>query len=963
MMKKRILSFLLAIVMVCTLLPMTVFASDSGYVYLSISFDGEYINDTTGSPIVYVPVSLDDIAAVDLTAYGLENMLFDANGDGNYETTALQLMIYAHEELYGGDWSDVNFSAIPGSSYFAGGIFGFTENLMYFHNGDFPVDESQQASYTVGATSDRIVLKDGDFLDVASFSCYAFYGDPDGGFHFFGDENGDFAFNLNANVNEPLSFQLIHSFCDLMMGEAYTYGAADYEVYYGTSYGEAIDTLYTDGDGLAEITFDAPGTYYLWCYGANSADEWGMHGSCDYTMENGVACIVSAPAYAKVTVKSAEPTPTPTPTPAPEVPREAQDVSAVLNATMAQLAATVTAPAFGTSAGEWTVFSLARGNYFAKDNAYFTDYYGRIVETVNEIAAKVNLNGGLDKNKSTENSRLIMTLSAIGKDATAVGDWNLVEAYSANGINWIKKQGINGTIWTLIALDSHNYETSDATIRQQCVDSILSLQHTDGGWSLTFDPSTTSNVDITGMALTALSPYRDQPAVAEACEEAIAWLSEAQLSSGGFPYGTNGETSESCAWAIVALTTWGINPDTDSRFIKDGNSAVDNLLSYYVEADRMFAHQGTESNAMATDQACYALVAYDRFVKGQPALYDYSDVTFDVPTVPDAPIVPDEPEAPAEMTATLGLPAEITPNSTFKGTLSINTWDNNAGYKLIDLVAVIPEGIEVTSVTANDRLAGGSINYNVDNGSLRVVYFDANNHSDLTVSGEQFPADLFTIECKSAAAAGTKCEIAVDGMSVKLTSDSSEDASMVVVNTEAAKGTVNVVEGISYSAVCLYEGDGVDLIPTDKKAVAISVTKVDGSQKLTYNDGTNSYEFKHSPEISSKTGVATYIALVDASIEMASFVNHSYIKLEGDASTITFGDSNNDAVINAQDALAAVDTWLRKTDAPTDDQILTMNVNGDSRINTFDALGIVEAFVDGSEYLIITLAANAFTKN
>ena len=36
-----------------------------------------------------------------------------------------------------------------------------------------------------------------------------------------------------------------------------------------------------------------------------------------------------------------------------------------------------------------------------------------------------------------------------------------------------------------------------------------------------------------------------------------------------------------------------------------------------------------------------------------------------------------------------------------------------------------------------------------------------------------------------------------------------------------------------------------------------------------------------------------------------------------------------------------------------------MNVNGDSRINTFDALGIVEAFVDqNSEYLVVVDAAS-----
>ena len=52
-----------------------------------------------------------------------------------------------------------------------------------------------------------------------------------------------------------------------------------------------------------------------------------------------------------------------------------------------------------------------------------------------------------------------------------------------------------------------------------------------------------------------------------------------------------------------------------------------------------------------------------------------------------------------------------------------------------------------------------------------------------------------------------------------------------------------------------------------------------------------------------------------------------------------------------------MDAWLRKGDAPTDSMILRMNVNGDSRINTFDALGIVEAFVNSSTYGVVTKAA------
>ena len=80
------------------------------------------------------------------------------------------------------------------------------------------------------------------------------------------------------------------------------------------------------------------------------------------------------------------------------------------------------------------------------------------------------------------------------------------------------------------------------------------------------------------------------------------------------------------------------------------------------------------------------------------------------------------------------------------------------------------------------------------------------------------------------------------------------------------------------------------------------------------------------------------------------------------AATLTFGDPNTDDVVNAQDALAAVDAWLRKGEPLTDTGILTLNVNGDSRINTFDALGIVEAFVNGSTYGVVTKAATIATR-
>ena len=637
-----------------------------------------------------------------------------------------------------------------------------------------------------------------------------------------------------------------------------------------------------------------------------------------------------------------------------ETPREAQDVSAVLNATMAQLADTIKEPAFGTNAGEWTVLSLARGEYFEKNSTYFNDYYNRIVSTVNEKASSVNMNGALHKSKSTDNSRVIMALSSIGKDATAVGDWNLIAPF--NDFNWIKKQGINGPIFALIALDTNDYETEDTTIRQQCIDFILDAQFEDGGWALS---GSTADPDITAMALQALAPYKSQSNVATAAEEAISTLSAIQNSNGGYAsWGT--VNSESCAQVIVALTTWGINPDTDSRFVKNGKSVVDALLAHYLEDESAFEHViGSGANGMATDQACYALVAYNRFLKGKTSLYDMSDVAFNE----DVEIIP------GKMTATLGLPAEISDEvgKTFNATISIDQWDNNAGYKLIDFIMNVPEGLTVTAVTAENRLSGGTVNYNVEEstGKLRAVYFDANNHSDITVSGTTFPALLFTITFRvDSVTAGDKLGFNISGMSVKLNSDSADENSMIIVDITDASGTVNVVTGVSYSAMCLYVGDNVDLIPSEKMAVAVAVVGATAGAKLSYNDGTKTYEFKYSTEISDKTGISTYVALVDSSIDMAKFVDkQNFVLSDDNADEITFGDANGDGVINAQDALGAVDSWLRKTDAPSDDKILALNVNSDSRINTFDALGIVEAFVDGSEYIVVTKAATITANN
>lgn len=298
------------------------------------------------------------------------------------------------------------------------------------------------------------------------------------------------------------------------------------------------------------------------------------------------------------------------------------NVNEVLNDTLSKMAQAVPEPKFGTGGGEWTVLSLARAGYFDKDSDYFKGYYDRIVDTVNETATSVNKNGALHSRKYTENSRLIMALSAIGKDAHSVGDWDItapLEDFDATV--W---QGINGPIFALIALDTQDYQTKDTTIRQQYIDYILDKEIDGGGWAL----SGSADPDITAMAIQALANYTDNTDVAEAVERGINKLSSMQKDNGG--YASWGSiNSESIAQVIVACTALGIDPNTDPRFVKNGNSAVDALLEFYDKdsADFAFRHvMDGKGNAMATDQASYALVAYQRFVEGKNSLYDMTDV-------------------------------------------------------------------------------------------------------------------------------------------------------------------------------------------------------------------------------------------------------------------------------------------------------------------------------------------------
>ena len=286
-------------------------------------------------------------------------------------------------------------------------------------------------------------------------------------------------------------------------------------------------------------------------------------------------------------------------------------------------------PSLGSTYGEWAVLAEARGNVSA--SVWYDKYLSNIAKSV------ALMNGKLDntntQTKHTEYSRVILALTALGEDATKFTGsnstvYNLVEPlFEKNGSTYrVSEQGNNGTAFALIALDSGNYydNATGTTARNAWINSLLDAQISDGSWGIDADfPG--SNVDMTAMVVQALAPYCSTNAtVASAVNKALDWLSAEYKKIGD--YGS----SESAAQVIVALSALGIDAKTDSRFQHNGISVLSNFLSYADPNSKGFLHDkqpNSTVNQMASEQAAYTLVAYDRYVNGSKRLYDMSDVT------------------------------------------------------------------------------------------------------------------------------------------------------------------------------------------------------------------------------------------------------------------------------------------------------------------------------------------------
>lgn len=266
----------------------------------------------------------------------------------------------------------------------------------------------------------------------------------------------------------------------------------------------------------------------------------------------------------------------------------------------------------------------------AHEKAGALDFYGAMAlaqsgksvppSFINRVTADLAANQGVFRNV-TDYEKYALAVTAAGYDATNFHGYRLIENIYNNPR--LTNQGTNGVIFALLALDSGHYNVpADAKwTRSKLVDTILKAQNADGGWAWA---GSQSSVDMTAMAISALAPYKTQSSVQSAITKAVHWLSAKQDENGGFQDAFNGgDTSESTAQVIAALTAAGIDP-AGSEFTKAKGNPVSHLLKFQ-RPDGGFSHvSGDASSPMSTNQAVFGLVSYQRFLKGAGSVFQFT---------------------------------------------------------------------------------------------------------------------------------------------------------------------------------------------------------------------------------------------------------------------------------------------------------------------------------------------------
>ena len=272
---------------------------------------------------------------------------------------------------------------------------------------------------------------------------------------------------------------------------------------------------------------------------------------------------------------------------------------------------------YAKTSADWKVMDMgAYASAFPTGTGLSKTVRQSYVDTVIDHLENGSIKGDTDYDK------VILALSAIGVDPSklyAADGKTQFDAFALlNGVS--HSTSAWSAPYTLAALNLPGASGLE-TDADHLVDALIAAQQEDGSWNEFGTIDTTANV------IAGLSFYAGEAKVDAAIEKGVAYLAS-QMKSGGVYDGGDGANANSTEMVIIGLCAAGVNPDTDERFIQDGVSVLDGLLSYAVEGNTGFGYTDNKSvNDYATEQGFRALIAASQVMKTGKAynIYDFRD--------------------------------------------------------------------------------------------------------------------------------------------------------------------------------------------------------------------------------------------------------------------------------------------------------------------------------------------------
>jgi hypothetical protein len=227
---------------------------------------------------------------------------------------------------------------------------------------------------------------------------------------------------------------------------------------------------------------------------------------------------------------------------------------------------------------------------------------------VDTSAAITNAISAYNDPDSTNLQRSIITLTALGIDATKVtssgATYNMIDKLATTSGS---QDTLMGRAFTLLAYECGSYAIpADALYsKDELIDLVAAAQLANGAFVASND------ADSTAMMIPALAPYYDSNATAKSTvDKTLAALQTMQKSDGGFAssYDTSGASNaDSTAITVVALCAMGIDPAAQ-WVTTTGATPLSALLSFANTDNTAFLYNGKD-NKFATEQGFRALIA------------------------------------------------------------------------------------------------------------------------------------------------------------------------------------------------------------------------------------------------------------------------------------------------------------------------------------------------------------------